>query len=63
MSEKTDDRIEQIRSRIKQFPLGPGLYFMKDSADKVLYIGKAKNLLEGGELFSAFQRCGGNAWA
>ena len=33
-----------IRERIKSFPTGPGLYFMKDSADKVLYIGKANNL-------------------
>ncbi len=44
MTAKTDNRIEQIRSRIKQFPQRPGLYFMKDSADRVLYIGKAKNL-------------------
>ena len=37
-------RTETIRERIKSFPTGPGLYFMKDSADKVLYIGKANNL-------------------
>jgi len=35
---------EALRKRIRSFPNGPGLYFMKDSADKVLYIGKAKNL-------------------
>ncbi|MBW7992105.1 MAG: excinuclease ABC subunit UvrC [Planctomycetes bacterium] len=29
---------------MRSFPAGPGLYFMKDSGDKVLYIGKAKNL-------------------
>jgi len=33
-----------IRKQIKTFPTGPGLYFMRGSADKVLYIGKAKNL-------------------
>jgi len=33
-----------IREQIQGFPTGPGLYFMKGSADKVLYIGKAKNL-------------------
>ena len=44
MSEKREDRLESIRRQIKDFPAGPGLYFMKDSADKVLYIGKAKNL-------------------
>jgi len=38
------DRYEVIREKIKSFPTGPGLYFMKDSGDKVLYIGKAKNL-------------------
>lgn len=39
-----DDRIEKIRAAIRQLPAGPGLYFMKDSKEKVLYIGKAKNL-------------------
>lgn len=33
-----------IREKIKDFPGGPGLYFMKGPGDKVLYIGKAKNL-------------------
>ena len=37
-------RIEAIRQRIKTFPTGPGLYFMKGAGDTVLYIGKAKNL-------------------
>jgi len=36
--------IETIRERIKELPDGPGLYFMKGPKDKVLYIGKAKNL-------------------
>jgi excinuclease ABC subunit C len=44
MSAKTNNKIETIREKIKSFPAGPGLYFMKDSGDKVLYIGKAKNL-------------------
>ena len=33
-----------IREMIRTFPAAPGLYFMKDADDKVLYIGKAKNL-------------------
>ncbi|AQQ10139.1 Excinuclease ABC subunit C [Sedimentisphaera cyanobacteriorum] len=37
-------KIEKIREKIRQFPASPGLYFMKDSKDAVLYIGKAKNL-------------------
>ena len=36
--------LNTIREKIRTFPTGPGLYFMKDSADRVLYIGKAKNL-------------------
>ncbi len=44
MPEKTSGKFEAIREKIKGFPTGPGLYFMKGSADKVLYIGKAKNL-------------------
>ncbi|MHC4535599.1 MAG: UvrB/UvrC motif-containing protein [Planctomycetota bacterium] len=44
MSTKANRQIEKIREKIKSFPAGPGLYFMKDSGDKVLYIGKAKNL-------------------
>jgi excinuclease ABC subunit C len=38
------NRFEAIRRQIKSFPIGPGLYFMKAADDKVLYIGKAKNL-------------------
>ena len=44
MSAKANRKIETIREKIRSFPAGPGLYFMKDSGDKVLYIGKAKNL-------------------
>ena len=39
-----EEKLKQIRKRIQDFPAGPGLYFMKGPADKVLYIGKAKNL-------------------
>src|SRR5262245_41150239 len=30
--------------KVKQFPAGPGVYLMKDSQGRVLYVGKAKNL-------------------
>jgi len=43
-SNNTDDKIDSIREKIKTFPTGPGLYFMKAGGDTVLYIGKAKNL-------------------
>ena len=38
------NKLDAIRRQIKGFPTGPGLYFMKGPKDKVLYIGKAKNL-------------------
>jgi excinuclease ABC subunit C len=41
---KEKDKYAKIRKKIKTFPTGPGLYFMKGPGDKVLYIGKAKNL-------------------
>jgi excinuclease ABC subunit C len=44
MSAQSHDKFEVIRKRIKNFPAGPGLYIMKGQKDKVLYIGKAKNL-------------------
>ncbi len=44
MPAQTRDRFEAIREKIRGFPTGPGLYFMKGPKDKVLYIGKAKNL-------------------
>ncbi len=44
MSVETNNKLKVIREAIKGFPNGPGLYFMKASSDKVLYIGKAKNL-------------------
>ncbi|MBN1805461.1 MAG: excinuclease ABC subunit UvrC [Sedimentisphaerales bacterium] len=53
MSAKTNIKIKAIREKIKGFPSRPGLYFMKDAGDKVLYIGKAKNLRS--RVFSYFQ--------
>lgn len=34
----------QPSEKVKQFPAGPGVYLMKDSLGRVLYVGKAKNL-------------------
>ncbi len=44
MSVKTDNKFDTVLNKIKSLPTGPGLYFMKGPKDKVLYIGKAKNL-------------------
>ncbi len=44
MTENQPTRLEAIRSQIREFPAGPGVYFMKDQAGVVLYVGKATNL-------------------
>ncbi len=45
MAKKTQiDKFSVIREQIASLPAAPGLYFMKGKGDKVLYIGKAKNL-------------------
>ena len=41
---KEEDKYAMIRDKLRDFPSGPGLYFMKGADGKVLYIGKAKNL-------------------
>jgi len=44
MANTESERLERIRKRIKELPTTPGVYFLKDSDDVVLYIGKAKSL-------------------
>jgi len=56
MSAKKNDKSGAIREKIKSFPTGPGLYFMKGPKDKVLYVGKAKNLRS--RVSSYFQQAG-----
>ncbi len=34
----------QAASKVRKFPVSPGVYLMKDAAGRVIYIGKAKNL-------------------
>ena len=44
MDKNSDNRLADIREKIKTFPTTPGLYLMKGPKDLVLYVGKAKNL-------------------
>lgn len=37
-------RFDEIREKVKEFPLQSGVYLMKSLTDKIIYIGKAKNL-------------------
>lgn len=44
MEHQKEKKLVSIREQIKNLPTSTGLYFMKSMSDKVLYIGKAKNL-------------------
>ena len=37
-------RIARLRDRISRFPKAPGVYLMKDAKERVMYVGKAKDL-------------------
>jgi excinuclease ABC subunit C len=36
--------LEILKEKVAQFPTGPGVYLWRDAQDKVIYVGKAKNL-------------------
>lgn len=38
------DRIEGLKERVREFPTQSGVYLMKSVQEKIIYIGKAKNL-------------------
>jgi excinuclease ABC subunit C len=38
------ERIENLKLRVKELPHQPGVYLMKTHGEKVVYVGKAKNL-------------------
>lgn len=40
----TADKLEHFKNLIKDFPQDPGVYLMKNIKEKVIYVGKAKNL-------------------
>lgn len=42
MSEKSLK--DKLHSKVKEFPVQSGVYLMKNSLDKIIYVGKAKNL-------------------
>lgn len=44
-SEKTArEIIDELKAKVREFPQLPGVYLMKNDVDKIIYVGKAKNL-------------------
>lgn len=41
---RDQERFEKIKERVKDFPVQSGVYLMKSQQDKIIYVGKAKNL-------------------
>ncbi len=37
-------RLEDLKGKIKEFPQTPGVYLMKSQGEKIIYVGKAKNV-------------------
>lgn len=37
-------RFDVLKDRMKEYPIEAGVYLMKNQADKIIYVGKAKNL-------------------
>lgn len=37
-------RIEKLKEKVREFPTQSGVYLMKSEVDKIIYVGKAKNL-------------------
>lgn len=44
MSSKSELQIERLKELVKDFPQTPGVYIMKNAGEKVIYVGKAKDL-------------------
>ncbi len=44
MSEPLIKNRDQLEARLKELPLEPGVYLMRDKTDQILYIGKSKRL-------------------
>lgn len=42
--EEVENTHEGLKKLISQFPTSPGVYLMKNNVDKIIYVGKAKNL-------------------
>jgi len=44
MKVSAKDRLQALKEKVKGFPLEPGVYLMKNAQEKIIYVGKAKEL-------------------
>ena len=48
MNSRTDniaqERMQKLHTEAMQLPERPGVYIMRDSSDKIVYVGKSRNL-------------------
>jgi len=44
MASSLEQRLEELKLRIKEFPSTPGVYLMKGTSEKIIYVGKAKDV-------------------
>lgn len=43
-SSSTRERLNLLKEKVRDFPLEPGIYIMKNANEKIIYVGKAKEL-------------------
>ncbi len=41
---KKPERLERLKTKVTDFPQSPGVYLMKNTSEKIIYVGKAKKL-------------------
>ncbi|MEK6554132.1 MAG: excinuclease ABC subunit UvrC [Bdellovibrionota bacterium] len=44
MATSLEKKLEELKLRIKEFPNTPGVYLMKGAGEKIIYVGKAKDV-------------------
>ena len=44
MTQSKAERIDNLKAKVADFPLTPGVYLMKNAQEKIIYVGKAKKL-------------------
>lgn len=44
MARRLSERIDELKLRIKEFPNTPGVYLMKGTGERIIYVGKAKDV-------------------